>query len=113
MKRFGAVRGAFERHLALQERVLLPLLEEQSPGSSSKAAALRAEHAQLKACLEAAARHLSAWEEPSCHESLDRLNLLLQDHHRRDAANLSPVLDSVLNDATQWQTMLRRAGLRA
>lgn len=112
VKRFGAVRGSFKRHLALQDRILLPLLEEHSPAQAGRAAALRAEHAQLSACLESAARCLGAWEEPSCHAALERLASLLRDHHRRDAENLSPALDGLLHDSTHWQTLLRRAGLR-
>ncbi len=90
----GAARSALsqlgrrlDRHLRLDERVVFPMVEEQS-GSRRATAALRREHARLRALVEEADAAVERRNPKAFLHTTAVLADRLRRHHRRERRNL-------------------------
>jgi len=72
-----------DRHLRLDERVVLPMLEAQR-GSRRATVALQREHARLRALVESASATVGRRDPKAFLETTRRLGERLERHHRRE-----------------------------
>jgi uncharacterized protein (DUF2249 family)/hemerythrin-like domain-containing protein len=90
-------RRALERHLRLEETVVLPVFEMRTGlPQGGPSSLVRAEHAQLLALLDGVADRLRRGE--AAVDEVEAFEALMEDHHRKEEGILYPWLDRLLSE---------------
>jgi hemerythrin-like domain-containing protein len=108
-KRFAEFRWGMENHMAVEERVLLPLFVEKTGDPDGIAATIRDEHTRLQGLLDEIGQSLSQWDYARFGRLIDELNTLTQEHHRHEERLLHPMLESALGNEGDWQRICYQA----
>jgi len=97
---------AFERHLAREEQLLFPALEQGLGSSSGPTAVMRSEHQQMRAILRQMQGTLEHRDSASFFDYADHLRMLMRQHNLKEENVLYPMADRLL--AGSSEAMLRQ-----
>lgn len=97
---------AFERHLAREEQLLFPALEQHLGSSSGPTVVMRNEHQQMRAILHQMLGALEHRDSDSFFDYADHLRMLMRQHNLKEENVLYPMADRLL--AGSSATMLQQ-----
>lgn len=98
--------GALRRHFAMEEEVLFPALEAVTGTREGPTAAMRVEHAQMRALLDEMAQRAQVGDFEGLLDHGDALLMLTQQHNAKEESTLYPLADRVL--VSSWNELADR-----
>ncbi len=93
---FSAFSGAMLRHFNAEEAILFPAFEARTGMSMGPTQVMRAEHAQMRALLEAAAAALADSDADEYSGNAETLLIMMQQHNMKEENVLYPMCDQRL-----------------
>jgi len=93
---YGDLRDAMHRHLAMEEEVLFPALEERHGGPLGPTQMMRAEHDEMRTLLDEMTHALGAREGSRFLGLAETLLILIQQHNYKEENILYLMADQVL-----------------
>jgi len=104
---FAQFQEGIERHIGLEEQLLLPHFDEAT-GPSGPAQAMREEHGRILNGVCNIALWLHSNDRARCFEELDSLATLLSTHNLKEERVLYPVAERILASLGQRDDILAR-----
>ena len=103
---FNTLRNAMLAHLAAEEEILFPAFEARTGMTMGPTRVMRAEHAQMRALLDAAGEALAAEDADDYAGNAETLLILAQQHNMKEENVLYPMCDQHL--AGEVEALVRR-----
>ncbi len=103
---FNTLRNAMLAHLAAEEEILFPAFEARTGMTMGPTRVMRAEHAQMRALLDAAGEALAAEDADDYAGNAETLLILAQQHNMKEENVLYPMCDQHL--AAEADGLVRR-----
>ena len=98
-KALAAFRSALLEHIAMEEDVLFPAFEAESGmGEGGPSAAMRAEHAQMRALLDQMRDAVERRDEKAYLGLADTLLVLMQQHNMKEESMMYPMIEAAAPD---------------
>ena len=101
-KRFAEFRWGMDNHMAVEEKVLLPLFIEKTGDPDGIASTIHSEHKRLQEVLDEIGQSISQWDYARFGRLIDELNILTREHHWHEESILHPMLEPVLGNESEW-----------
>jgi len=106
---FAVFRRGLDRHIAVEEELLFPVLESHTGASSAgPTRVMRAEHRHILQVMDEIGWTLEREDAPDCLASLAALTGLLSAHNGKEERILYPMIDHALTDEPERPEILRR-----
>ena len=97
---------ALDRHLAMEEGVLFPALEEATGQRGGPTAVMRMEHAEMRRLLAQVSGALSRGDRGAAQDAGDTLMMVIQQHNVKEEGMLYPMAEAALGGA--WEALYPR-----
>ena len=96
---FAIFRRQLEGHLAMEEQVMFPALEQAMGSANGPTAVMRSEHSHMRAILQDMHVAISQLEQDDFFDHADTLRMLMRQHNLKEEGILYPMADRLLEDA--------------
>src|SRR5574340_972441 len=95
---FDRFQAAMAHHLSMEETVLFPAFEARIGNSRGPTEVMRSEHEQMRSLMQSMASVVAANDQNACLGLSETLNMLMQQHNRKEENMLYPMSDQMLGD---------------
>jgi hemerythrin-like domain-containing protein len=109
IKAFAGFEQAMQRHFSAEESILFPAFEQRTGMRMGPTQVMRAEHAQMRQLLAAAAESLAAHDADDYSGNAETLLIMMQQHNMKEENVLYPMCAQHLGGAPELLEQLRRA----
>lgn len=95
---FSQFVDSLERHLAMEEQVLFPYLEQIMGSSGGPVAVMKMEHSQMRDLIQTLTENLKQQDKDGFLGVAETLLVLMQQHNMKEEQILYPMADQMLSD---------------
>ncbi|MBJ7313479.1 hemerythrin domain-containing protein [Rugamonas sp. CCM 8940] len=93
---FAVFRRQLEGHLAMEEQVMFPALEQAMGSANGPTAVMRGEHGHMRAILQDMHAAIAQREQDDFFDHADTLRMLMRQHNLKEEGILYPMADRML-----------------
>lgn len=96
------------RHIDVEEQVLFPAFERLAGSTNGPTAVMRAEHGEIRRCLDTIVRSVEAQDRPRLKSACDALLRVLSAHNMKEEAILYPMTDRWISGVQERRELVQR-----